>query len=133
MKIYVIEENGGSYDTSYTRVLNQGFTTKEFAQEFIDELTKYDKFLEESESLWDSIESTLDETIPEEYWEDDNGEIEIWSDSFDLFMKYLKEHMPEIYKKKKKKQLKSLYEFYEYGDYIDGTPCYHIEEIEIVK
>lgn len=133
MKIYVIEENGGSYDTSYTRVLKQGFTTKEFAQEFVEELTKYDKFLEESESLWNSIESNLDETIPEEYWEDDNYEIEIWSDSFDLFMKYLKERMPEIHKSYSEKQLKSLYEFYEYGDYVDGTPCYHIEEIEIIK
>lgn len=133
MKIYVIEENGGSYDTSYTRVLKQGFTTKEFAQEFVDELTKYDKFLEDSESLYDAISYTLDKTIPEEYWEDDDTKIEIWSDSFELFINALKENMPEIYKSYPEEQLKSLYEFYEYGNYIDGTPYYHIEEIEIIK
>jgi hypothetical protein len=133
MKIYVIEERGGSYDTSYTIVLKQGFTTKEFAQEFIDELTEYDKFLEESGSLWNYIEDTLDKTIPEEYWEDNDNEIEIWSDSFDIFIKHLKEYMPEIHKSYSEKQLKALYEFYEFGDYIDGTPYYHIKEIEIIK
>ena len=78
MKVYIIEEWGGSYDTRYTKPLSIGFTSEEKAQDYINELTKDYNFLESSIELMESIQEVLDNYIPED------DELNTWYDSEDI-------------------------------------------------
>lgn len=124
MIVYIIEEWGGSYDTSYTKPLPIGFTSEEKAQDYINELTKDHDFLNSSIELMESIQEVLDNYTPED------DELDTWYDSEDIFIEELKKHMPSVYKTYSKDQLRKLHHFYKYDVY-DGLPTYHITEINI--
>ena len=130
MKVYLIEENGGQYEDSYTIILQPAYLNKKDADNKLAELKAYNKYIESKEELWEHISDVLNNQLPDSYWEGDD-EYDIWSDDFNIFIDNLKQFMPEILKSEDINNLRALWDHYN-DNYLDGIPYYRIIEIEVV-
>ena len=81
------------------------------------------------ENLWEEIESKINDSTPEDIWNDPDAEM--WDDDSESFIKMLKEWHPEYLKTYSTDLLKEIYEFHNnYYPYYDESH-YSIDEIEL--
>lgn len=127
-KIYLVREYGGQWEDSWEKIV-KAYKNKEDAEKFVRETQEERNRLISYQGLWEEIESKMDNSTPEDVWEDPNAET--WDDDTDLFIKLLKEWHPEYLKTHSVEFLKEIYEFYNnYYPYYDES-YFDIDEIEL--
>ena len=127
-KIYLVREYGGQWEDSWEQIV-KAYRNKEDAEKFVRETQEERNRLIGYQRLWEEIESKMDDSTPEDIWEDPNAET--WDDDTDLFIKLLKEWHPEYLETYSIDLLKEIYEFHNnYYPYYDES-YFDIDEIEL--
>ena len=127
-KIYLVREYGGQWEDSWEKIV-KAYKNKEDAEKFVRETQEERNRLISYQGLWEEIESKMDDSTPEDVWEDPNAET--WDDDADLFIELLKEWHPEYLETYSIDLLKEIYEFYNnYYPYYDES-YFNIDEIEL--
>ena len=127
-KIYLVREYGGQWEDSWEQII-KAYKSKEDAEKFVRENQEERNRLIGYKELWEEIESKMDDSTPEDIWEDINAET--WDDDVDLFIKLLKEWHPEYLETYSIDLLKEIYEFHNnYCHYYDES-YFDIDEIEL--
>ena len=127
-KIYLVREYGGQWEDSWEQIV-KAYRNKEDAEKFVRETQEERNRLISYQGLWEEIESKMDDSTPEDIWEDPNAET--WDDDADLFIELLKEWHPEYLETYSIDLLKEIYEFYNnYYPYYDES-YFDIDEIEL--
>ena len=127
-KIYLVREYGGQWEDSWEQIV-KAHKNKEDAEKFVKETQEERNRLISYQGLWEEIESKMDDSTPEDIWEDPNAET--WDDDADLFIELLKEWHPEYLEIYSIDLLKEIYEFYNnYYPYYDES-YFDIDEIEL--
>lgn len=127
-KIYLVREYGGQWEDSWEQIV-KAYKNKEDAEKFVKETQEERNRLISYQGLWEEIESKMDDSTPEDIWEDPNAET--WDDDADLFIELLKEWHPEYLETYSIDLLKEIYEFYNnYYPYYDES-YFDIDEIEL--
>lgn len=127
-KIYLVREYGGQWEDSWEQIV-KAYKNKEDAEKFVKETQEERNRLISYQGLWEEIESKMDDSTPEDIWEDPNAET--WDDDADLFIELLKEWHPEYLETYSVELLKEIYEFYNnYYPYYDES-YFNIDEIEL--
>lgn len=127
-KICLVREYGGHWEDRWEQIV-KAYRNKEDAEKYILNEESKEKKLLSYENLWEEIENKMNDSTPEDIWNDPDAEM--WDDNSESFIKMLKEWHPEYLKTYSIDLLKEIYEFHNnHYPYYDES-YYSIDEIEL--
>ena len=137
-QIYIVRRSEGHYEDRF-EYIEKAFFDINKANEYVALKNESFKKLEDLRKEWEEIEMTLEDAVPQEYWDEienvteESHEIpQYWSDSKETFIKSIKETIPNKYELLGESLLVEMYEYFECGSYKwDGAPYFYIDETEI--
>lgn len=126
-KIFVIIEQGGQYEDSWTRVV-KAYEDKNAAEKFINAYNSKQDMLELTSDDWMDWYDKLDEIFP---YDENNGEQEDWCDTKETALAAIKTYIPEASLKYSDQEIIDIYKYHIGSDAYD-RPIMTIKEIELI-
>ena len=134
--LYLIEHHTGEYDTSFSKVIKAYFSKQKRDIE-IERLNKLNEEMESLRDFWNLISDKLDDIEKPEYdefWDNyTDGDIPpkfenyLYSDSFERFVYWMTEYLPEEFSKYEEEYWEKIFNYYITlnGQYGSSEPGYY--------